>query len=865
MSRFIATLEDVEITRAKDVKKHGDHDQSTHGSWATGQSGDTQVSAKTMKTIIERLSETKTPGVTIDLRTGKEPKTGFICSKQGFEKPVKLKDFDANKKKTIEDYIDKNIEELNKEGAHFGGWVVKSEDTVYLDVSRKFDTRQDAVRAMYDNKQEAIYDVKNDSYIYRKDEKDDRTNKAIYGGSSNTYKGYDQRREKRLYRKNLEGDRGQSLDEDSEHICLGRYSSSVKKHGDHDQTTHGSWAVGRFPKDSVSKARNGAKDYAYKKGIKQDDSIDYNKVVANRERASKIADVYESLPKMDTDAIDEYESLSTEVEEQFDFMTKELGIKIEFVKDDPYKTSKEMFDDANKGTLKVLSTASTGAHPLFSNDQNDKFRAVHDYFGHAATGRGFGQDGEEAAWVHHSQMFTDKARAALTTETRGQNSFYNNRGKQFADQKVALLPEEFWKVPVSFAKRYKVIYFDYGLKPVLKHGDHDQSEHGNWARGYTNEEIALIETMKEVGPSLDDLNNVINTGIVHTVSDEQLKLIVENDQDLYTDAISGIDKLVEYRINNLQEEFPNHEYTEQEKSTIYENVQNEMIDTYVESQKEVLTELAAGMDSGEFEGNAEDLIESFNQVYGVEHTGTNLDGQERTISSQIRDATTNNRGDGSIIIDGSIDNDEGEQIGFIQREFFKENGVWNVEHLALIIEEDTYKGTGFGKEIIKQSEAWYVARGFGYIEVSTAMDGARHWARAGYDFNPEYLRENARDLISSANSRFEQGTPERVEFDGLMSRYLEGYVPSNEPIYSAVRSMRDEGFPLPADFANIGYKEGAKEWAGKELMASLNMKYVKVLTPEGQKLLDGPIDHDGDGLIYDGTSREKPAPSSGKK
>ncbi len=36
MSRFVTMLEDVEITRAKDIEKHGDHDQSSHGNWATG-------------------------------------------------------------------------------------------------------------------------------------------------------------------------------------------------------------------------------------------------------------------------------------------------------------------------------------------------------------------------------------------------------------------------------------------------------------------------------------------------------------------------------------------------------------------------------------------------------------------------------------------------------------------------------------------------------------------------------------------------------------------------------------------------------------------------------------------------------------
>ena len=101
--------------------------------------------------------------------------------------------------------------------------------------------------------------------------------------------------------------------------------------------------------------------------MKPDETIDYTKVVANRDRASKIADIYETLPKMDRDAVDEYEALASEVEEQFDYMTKKLGVKVSFVPEDPYKTSKEMFDDVSKGNLKVLATASTGAHPLFSD------------------------------------------------------------------------------------------------------------------------------------------------------------------------------------------------------------------------------------------------------------------------------------------------------------------------------------------------------------------------------------------------------------------------------------------------------------------------------------------------------------------
>lgn len=108
----------------------------------------------------------------------------------------------------------------------------------------------------------------------------------------------------------------------------------------------------------------------------------------------------------------------------------------------------------------------------------------------------------------------------------------------------------------------KVIYFDYGLKPVLKHGDHDQSEHGNWARGYTAEEVSRIERMANFGPSAKDILQAIKP---KTYNDNQLSEYVEQDGDLYADATQGIDGKVAESLASLQAEFPNHEYTEQEK------------------------------------------------------------------------------------------------------------------------------------------------------------------------------------------------------------------------------------------------------------------------------------------------------------
>jgi len=56
---------------------------------------------------------------------------------------------------------------------------------------------------------------------------------------------------------------------------------------------------------------------------------------------------------------------------------------------------------------------------------NEMFRAVHDFYGHGVHGTEFGPKGEEKAWAAHSAMFSPLAQAALTAETRGQNSVVN--------------------------------------------------------------------------------------------------------------------------------------------------------------------------------------------------------------------------------------------------------------------------------------------------------------------------------------------------------------------------------------------------------------------------------------------------------
>ncbi len=196
--------------------------------------------------------------------------------------------------------------------------------------------------------------------------------------------------------------------------------------------------------------------------------VKHGYVELNQTHAGEIADAFDRLPVSDmaNPAVSRaYAALGREVQAQWDF-AKAQGMTMEpWTKPgQPYQTSTEMAADVKNNRHLYFYTGGEPHPALGTKDAaglavNDKFRAIHDYFGHAAGGYGFGARGEENAWRAHSQMFTPEARRAMTTETRGQNSFvnfgrhnYNNDGslknipakdKPFAPQKVALLPDHF--------------------------------------------------------------------------------------------------------------------------------------------------------------------------------------------------------------------------------------------------------------------------------------------------------------------------------------------------------------------------------------------------------------------------------------
>ena len=224
----------------------------------------------------------------------------------------------------------------------------------------------------------------------------------------------------------------------------------------------------------------------------------------DEERSNRISEAYEkqeSNPN-DPEVQASYKALIDETIAQYEDIIAN-GYTLE-MSDTEYKNSSDMISDLRDNkTMRIFSTeegfgfegitdADRASNPMLAPTSfkdkngkpllaNDVFRFVHDFFGHSTEGNSFGPIGEENAWNVHSRMYSPVARRAMTTETRGQNSWVNFSGvnekafalrdearalrkegkfeeaeakvkeaydtMKFAEQKVMLLPEEFTLLP----------------------------------------------------------------------------------------------------------------------------------------------------------------------------------------------------------------------------------------------------------------------------------------------------------------------------------------------------------------------------------------------------------------------------------
>jgi hypothetical protein len=208
----------------------------------------------------------------------------------------------------------------------------------------------------------------------------------------------------------------------------------------------------------ISFLRHGARRYAARQGATYS-SEGLDQLQADPTFQHRVAAHYEGAQSHVNDhrVKAAYTALADEVHQQYEYLTRPrhqggLGVNVEFEPElegtSIYPTHEHLIEDIRQNRrMRVNKTGSSEAdqavgHPFLDPDTNDKFRAVHDAFGHAAIGRSFSRHGEEAAYHSHAQMFSATAVPALAAETRMQNSALNY-GKNpgvFPEQKAVIAP-----------------------------------------------------------------------------------------------------------------------------------------------------------------------------------------------------------------------------------------------------------------------------------------------------------------------------------------------------------------------------------------------------------------------------------------
>jgi hypothetical protein len=230
-----------------------------------------------------------------------------------------------------------------------------------------------------------------------------------------------------------------------------------------------------------------AEAYAEANGIELKRQGEY--VEVDEARAKKIAEAYIQMEDnaQDPTVKEAYQNLIKQTMAQYQalvdagykfwFMDLNIPSNLEYASS-PYNASRDLRANKQMGVFPTTSGFGTSELDVSSNPlleftgimwplggldgemrpvlANDLFRAVHDAFGHGLEGAGFRARGEENAWQAHVRLYTGSAIAAMTSETRGQNSWVNfgpfgeaNRNANaddtvFADQKTGLMPEATW-------------------------------------------------------------------------------------------------------------------------------------------------------------------------------------------------------------------------------------------------------------------------------------------------------------------------------------------------------------------------------------------------------------------------------------
>jgi len=232
--------------------------------------------------------------------------------------------------------------------------------------------------------------------------------------------------------------------------------------------------VGEAEAKPIPQIMDAATEYLKKRGVIGSHEMEQYPSL-DEEFAMRVAEAYDRMKHAPDDPAvrRSYDAMAQETIDQLK-AAEDAGIAFTAIRGkDPYAASPSLgyADIAERGSLSFFPTdAGFGSSIEFDPSQNpllkrigrvgdldnatvnDAFRIVHDLYGHYGPGNPFFRaPGEERAYLLHRRMYSPEALPAMTSETRGQNSWLNygphgpsNRNAAsedtvFADQKTGVM------------------------------------------------------------------------------------------------------------------------------------------------------------------------------------------------------------------------------------------------------------------------------------------------------------------------------------------------------------------------------------------------------------------------------------------
>lgn len=165
------------------------------------------------------------------------------------------------------------------------------------------------------------------------------------------------------------------------------------------------------------------------------------------ERGTLIASIYDTAQEqVNTASRRAYYAFGRETTAMWDLMTSLIDVEVWDRPGDPYPEGKYLWSDVREHRHMFIFDHYGPYTPcaLMTPEQYSRWRAVHDFFGHAMYGLEFDAQGEYNAWRVQSGMYSDLARCALTTELLGRVCWVN-----FGPQNLGKPCEEWVSAPAK--------------------------------------------------------------------------------------------------------------------------------------------------------------------------------------------------------------------------------------------------------------------------------------------------------------------------------------------------------------------------------------------------------------------------------